>query len=214
MVDIYYLGHSCFRIKGKQVSVVIDPFNDEVGIKFPREVSADILLCTHDHFDHNNIGAIVGNPLLIQGPGEYEIKSVAICGIQTYHDQVKGAKRGINTVYRFTIDGITFAHLGDLGMKLTECQIEELDGVDILMVPVGGETTIDAKTASETIAEIEPSIILPMHYKTDKHKNQEEDFKQIENFIKTSGFEPQKLSGKLSIAKDKLPEQTTLYVFE
>lgn len=214
MVDIYYLGHSCFRIKGKQVAVVTDPFNDKIGLKFPREVTADILLCTHSHFDHHNIVAVAGNPLLIEGPGEYEIKGVAINGMQTYHDKVKGAERGVNTVYRFTIDNVTFAHLGDLGVKLTESQIEELDGVDVLMIPVGGDTTIDAKIASELIAEIEPSIICPMHYKTAKHKNQKDDFKTIEHFIKISGFEPQKLSGKLSITKDKLPEQTTLYVFE
>lgn len=205
MVDVYYFGHSCFRIKGKQVNVLIDPYSDDVGFKFPRDAAADILLCTHNHFNHHNVGAVSGNPLLIEGPGEYEIKGVAISGMQTFHE---------NTVYRFTIDDVTFAHLGDLGTKLTESQIEELDGIDVLMIPVGGCETIDAKIAGELISEIEPAIVLPMHYKTAKHKKQSEDFKTVEFFTKSSGFEPQKLSGKLSITKDKLPEQTTLYVFE
>lgn len=189
MVDIYYLGHNCFRVKGKKVTLVVDPFDGEIGFKFPKDITSDIVLCTN----HHNVTAIGGNPLIIDGPGEYEIKGVAACGLATPN---------FNTCYRFTIDGVAFAHLGNLKRPLTEKQIEELDGVDVLMIPVGADDTLGIKEAAEIVAEIEPTIVLPMHFKT------------IDDFVKASGLEPQHIKGKLSLAKEKLSDQTVLYIFD
>ena len=119
MVDIYYLGHSCFRIKGKKTTVVIDPFNPTaIGLKLPKDLMADIVLSTHNHDGHNNVSAVSGDPIVITGPGEYEVKGVTIFGMGTFHDEEKGKSRGRNTIYKFTVDGITFLHLGDLGEKI------------------------------------------------------------------------------------------------
>jgi L-ascorbate metabolism protein UlaG (beta-lactamase superfamily) len=214
MVDIYYLGHSCFRIKGKKTSLVIDPFDSSLGLKLPKDLTGDIVLSTHNHLGHNNVLAVSGSPIVIAGPGEYEIKEVPIFGESTYHDDQKGKKYGENTVYKFTIDKINFLHLGDLGGDLKIDASGDFNDIDVLMIPVGDDTTIGIKKVMEIISDIEPSIVLPMHYKTDKHSNGYSNLLTLEDFRKKTSVEFQKISGKLSLAKEKLPEQTTYYVFE
>ncbi len=195
MIDIYYLGGSCFRIKDKKTGVLIDPYEEKNGHKFPKDITADILLCRHDARDNYNLMGVSGNPIIIDGPGEYEIKNIPVSGMQTYAG---------NTVYRFTIENVVVAHLGRLEKKITESQIEELDGVDILIIPIKEETGIDTKTAVEILTEIEPNIVIPVS----------SEAAAIEDFIKTSGLTPQRLNGKLSLTHEKLPEQTMLYIFE
>jgi L-ascorbate metabolism protein UlaG (beta-lactamase superfamily) len=214
MVDVYYLGHSCFRIKGKKTSIVIDPYDVSVGLKLPKDLTSDIVLSTHDHPGHNNVSAVSGSPIVITGPGEYEIKEVTVFGESTFHDEEKGKKYGENTIFKFSIDKINFLHLGDLGHDLKIESSGDFNNIDVLMIPIGDDTTINSKEAMEIIAKIEPLIVLPMHYKTDKHTDKYSSLLTMEDFKKKSSAEFQKISGKLSLTSEKLPEQTTYYVFE
>jgi L-ascorbate metabolism protein UlaG (beta-lactamase superfamily) len=168
MAKITWAGQSCFQIsvsnsKDHSADIVIDPFDEKTGLKVPN-FSADILLVTHDHHDHNNTKAVKGEYFLINGPGEYEVKGVFVQGIPSFHDDVEGKERGANTIYIIEAEDMRFCHLGDLGQKqLTDEQLEKIDVVDILMIPVGGTYTIDSSEASKIISQIEPKIIIPMH---------------------------------------------------
>lgn len=170
-MNIQYYGHSCFKITTKpagrgqdDVNVFLDPFNKQVGLR-PPQGQADVILVSHDHPDHNNIEALKGEPDIIDIPGEYSVKGINIVGIKTYHDDKNGQERGLNTVFLLDSEDLRICHLGDLGTDLTEKQLEEIDAVDVLMIPIGGKYTIDSKKAIELIRKIEPKIIIPMHYK-------------------------------------------------
>lgn len=144
-MDIYYLGHSSFKIKGKNAIIITDPFDPKMlGLKFAA-TEADIVTISHDHADHNYLGQINGTPIIIKGPGEYEVKGIKIYGFNTYHDDKKGQDRGNNTIYQFTIEALNLLHLGDLGHKIKPEMIEGLKTPDVLFIPVGGYYTIDAK---------------------------------------------------------------------
>jgi L-ascorbate metabolism protein UlaG (beta-lactamase superfamily) len=165
-MEITYIGHSCFKIKGKTLSVVIDPYDANIGYKLPK-LSADVVLVTHDHPDHNNVSGVSDYRLVIDAPGEYEIGGMFVYGRSVFHDDKQGAERGKNTMYLITLDGIDILHVGDLGHELSKEDIEKIPNVDILMVPVGdGGYTINAEQASELISVFEPAYVIPMHYKT------------------------------------------------
>lgn len=209
MVDITYFGHSCFKIRGKNVTLLIDPFNQEfTGLKIPK-VEVDAVLSTHNHPDHNDLSRVTNYRLVINGPGEYEVGGAQISGISTFHDAENGKKRGLNTVFEIKIDGLTIVHLGDLGHKLTDEQVEILNGVDILMVPVGGGPTIDAQLATKVVNQLEPLIILPMHYQKPGLKFL---LDPLDNFLKEIGKEKVVRLPKLSISKDKLPTETEIVI--
>lgn len=211
-MDITWLGHSSFRIKGKNASIVTDPYGSSTGLKFPK-VEADIVLISHDHEDHNNLAGVgnsTGRPKVVSGPGEYEIREVSIFGIFTYHDNKNGQERGRNTVYTITIDGMHLCHLGDLGHKLTQEQIAEIGTTDILFVPVGGVYTIDAGQAVEAVTSIDPKVVIPMHYKVSGLKY---ELQSLDDFVKAIGMEPVKVD-KYSITPDKLPEERQLIVLD
>jgi len=128
---------------------VIDPYDEKIGLKLPN-LSADIVLVTHNHSDHNNVAGVKGTPFVIDGPGEYEVKEVFINGISSFHDDKEGKERGLNTIYVIEAEDLRFCHLGDLGQKqLTDEQLEKIDGIDVLMIPVGGEYTIDSSSAQK-----------------------------------------------------------------
>lgn len=214
-MDIFHLGHSSFRIKGKTASVITDPFqSDKVGFKFPKVDFPDIVTVSHLHDDHNNIDAIKGeNTFVVDGPGEYEIKDVLIVGLKTEHDNKNGEERGVNNIYKITIDGVKILHLGDLGRKLSEGEIDLIGDVDILLIPTGGTYTIDAKMAAEVIAQIEPSIVIPMHYQTPELKLSKE-LEPVSQFLKEMGVENIEPLPKLTTSRDKLPDTTTVVVLE
>jgi len=215
-MDIYPLGHSSFRIKGKNVTVVIDPFDPSaVGFPFPKHTAADIVTVSHKHQDHNAISQIEGSPYIVDGPGEYEIKGVGIIGIPLFHDDKKGALRGSITAYHIEIDGINIVHLGDIGAPLTNDEIERLDGVDILFVPVGGSVTLDQNQIVSVISEIGPMIVIPMHYKTPRHDAKAfGDLAPVTTFLKSMGKEEIQPIPKLSITKDKMPTEMQIVVLE
>ncbi len=206
---ITYLGYSCFKLQDKTgpegITVITDPFDKKIGLKEPH-FEADIVTVSHNHDDHNNIGAIRGNPFIIDTAGEYDIKGVSVMGIDSYHDDKEGKERGKNIIYRVEIDDLLVVHLGDLGQKqLDTKQLEKLEGTDILLVPVGGKLTINAKEAVEIIAQIEPRIVIPMHYKV---KNLKIDLDGVEKFIKEIGLKPRH-EEKLKISKKDLPQEET-----
>lgn len=162
---ITWLGQACFKIQSGNLVLVVDPFAKEVGFTPPR-FRADIVLITHPHYDHANSESLTGDPFVATGPGEYEIKETYIKGIQTFHDSVEGKERGTNTIYRIELEDFKIAHLGDFGEKeMRNETLEELGDIDILMLPVGGKYTIDAKEAARVVKQIEPRIVIPMHYK-------------------------------------------------
>ena len=215
-MDITYLGHSAFKIKGKKVTVVTDPFDSTMlGLKFPKNIEANIVTVSHDHADHNSTDQIVGSPFIVHGPGEYEVSGVGIIGISSFHDGVKGKERGKNTIYNIEVDGVHIVHLGDLGDMISDKDIEQLGTVHILMVPVGGFYTITAKQANELIAEIEPSIVIPMHYgREDLNPKIAENMDPLSTFIKLMGQEAVTPQAKLTTAKDKIPETMQVVVLE
>ncbi|MBU2544987.1 MBL fold metallo-hydrolase [Patescibacteria group bacterium] len=200
---INWKGQSCFQIlttpnKNGQISIVIDPFDKDTGLKIPK-LQADILLVTHDHEDHNNIKAVSGEYLLIDSPGEYDVKSTFVQGIPAFHDDSQGKERGGNTIYTIETEDMRICHLGDLGQKeLSSEQLDKIGNIDILMIPIGGTYTIDANEAVKIMAQIEPRIIIPMHYHLPglKHK-----IDGIDNFFKALNIKKVEIMPKLSIKK-------------
>ncbi|MFH1456522.1 MAG: MBL fold metallo-hydrolase [Patescibacteria group bacterium] len=219
---IQWFGQSFFKIitkneKGEDVVLVIDPFDKSYGLKMPSKFGADIVFITHDHKDHNNVDLIKGTnlshtPFVVAGAGEYEIKGVMIYGIQSFHDNKEGNERGANIIYLLQIEDIWLAHLGDLGQDtLTDEQLEQLKDVDILIIPVGGVFTINGKQASSIISQIEPRVVIPMHYKVPGLKL---DIDGVDKFVKEQGLKPEEINGKLKIVKKDLPsEETKLMIF-
>lgn len=215
-MEITSLGHASFKIRGKQATLVTDPYDPSlVGLKFPRNIEADIVTVSHDHPDHNYVTAVSGQPFVIRGPGEYEVKGVAMVGIATFHDEAGGGKRGRNTLYRIDIDGVSLVHLGDLGHKLTSEQLDALDGVDILLTPVGGFYTIDAGVAAQIVGDLEPKIVIPMHYnRAGLNQDGFGELQPVSAFLKEIGKEGVAPQPKLTISKDKLPTELQVIVLE
>lgn len=213
-MDVTYLGHSSFKLRGKAATVVCDPYDSAiVGLKFPKHTTADIVTISHEHQDHNFVSDLEGTPKVVRGPGEYEIAGVAIVGLGVYHDNEKGAQRGRNTIYRIEIDGLSVVHLGDLGHALSAEEVENLDGVDILLVPVGGFYTIDAETAAALVHEVEPRIVIPMHFhRPELDQKAFGSLTPVATFLKEMGKEEVVPQPKLSITKDKLPEELQVVV--
>jgi L-ascorbate metabolism protein UlaG (beta-lactamase superfamily) len=211
-MDITWYGQSCFRIKGKNVAVVTDPYNAEMlGVK-KLKVSGDILTVSHQHSDHNEVGVVEGSPFIIEGPGEYEVKGVTIHGMPSFHDGKEGKERGLNTIYTIDIDGVIVCHCGDLGHELSAGQLELLDSVDVLMIPIGGTYTIDAQTAVKVINQVEPKVVIPMHYKfNDSFKL---PLSPLSDFLHVYGKKDITPVGKYSTAKDKLPDEQELVILE
>ena len=216
-MQITWKGQSCFLVstqkaKNNQVNIVIDPFGPELGLRLPG-LAGDIVLVTHDHHDHNNIKGVLGEPFVISGPGEYEIKEVYVRGIHSWHDNADGKERGANTIYVINAEDLRICHLGDLGQnELNQEQMEAIGEVDILMVPVGGNYTISSKEAMKIMSQIEPKITIPMHYNIPKLKVKLEG---VEGFLKSLGIKQMVPEQKLSVKKkDILPDEAKIIVLE
>ena len=165
-MKIQFLGHSCFKLtESTGTTIITDPYGD-IGYDLPNDLTADAVTVSHDHFDHNNISAITGNPQIVKKDGFYELPGVEIEGIKSYHDTEEGKLRGENVIFKFRMDGLDVCHLGDIGEECTADLIEMLLPVNILLIPVGGNYTIDAEQAKEYVDRIMPDIVIPMHYKS------------------------------------------------
>ncbi len=208
---ITWHGHSCFKIVTKNTVIVTDPFSKDIGLK-PIRCEADIVTVSHDHYDHNNTSSLRGSPFIINGPGEYEFKGVAIRGINSFHDEKEGKDRGLNTLFVMGSEGIRICHLGDLGQKeLTNEQIELLGEIDILMIPVGGIYTIGSEKAIKIINQIEPRIVIPMHYKIPKLTIK---LQGIDAFLKELGTEKQVVDQLMVKKKDLSKEEMEVIVMK
>lgn len=164
-MQITWLGHACFLIETLSKTIITDPFSEEVGYTiYNKEV--DFATISHDHYDHNAVHTLKGKPKIINNLQEYHIDGISFKGISSYHDKEKGAQRGFNIIHKISAEGINVAHLGDLGHLLDKEHVEALGKVNILLVPVGGIFTIDAQEALRIVDQLQPSITIPMHYKT------------------------------------------------
>lgn len=212
-MDIKYLGHSSFQIKTKTATVVTDPFDAKIGLKFPK-VEADIVTVSHQHDDHNKSEQVGGDRLIVDWPGEYEKQGVRVTGFRAFHDKSKGADRGEVTMFKIEADGLSILHVGDLGHTLTEEFTAQIGAVDILMVPVGGFYTVDAGEASEVAKKLEAGIVIPMHYNNEKLD--QKVFGQltpIDDFLKKIGV-PSETLPKLSVKKEDIGENMRVVVLE
>jgi L-ascorbate metabolism protein UlaG (beta-lactamase superfamily) len=196
--------------------VVIDPY-DQSFVKYPlpKGLTADLLLVTHEHGDHNNVGLIGGNPYLIRsekGVGTFTHDGITVVGTATFHDDKQGKQRGKNTVYSFAVDGIKFCHLGDLGHTLSPEQAKSIGAVDVLFVPVGGFFTLDPSKVDQVINALSPKVVVPMHYKTgytpDLPIQGPEAFLKNEKNVKKLG------RASFEITKDSLPKEREVWVLE
>lgn len=212
MVITWY-GLSCFRIhesaQGHEVSIVTDPFSPEGGRKLPRSLTADIVISSHDHPRHNNIAAVGGDTFVIDGPGEFEVKDVFITGVDTYHDEAEGAEKGHNTIYFITVGGVHLAHLGDLKHPLSGKHLEDLHPIDVLFVPVGGGDVLDAKQAVDIVGQLDPRIVIPMHYKSGKTGDK---LAGVDPFLKAVGVSGPERAAKLKVTDKTLPQEEIKYV--
>lgn len=214
-MELTYIGHSCFKIKTKDLTLVIDPYDPKkVGYNLPK-MSADVVLITHNHFDHNHIEGVEDYKLVIDQPGEYEKANIFIYGISTFHDEKGGGDRGTNTIYLIEADGVNILHLGDLGHELSDDVLEKLSAVDVLLIPVGGTYTINAEKAAEIISSIEPAYVIPMHYKTADLKGIE-GLDNVEKFLDEMGKDKniQKLEKLVLKTRSDIPEETEVIILE
>lgn len=204
------MGHSCFRIKGRQATIITDPYSPDLGYSLGKH-TARIVTVSHQHPGHSYVQGIGGEPRPVTGPGEYEINGVLIIGVGTYHDTEKGKKRGKNTVYIMEVDGMSVCHLGDLGHVLTSEQMEQIDNVDVLFLPVGGVSTINAATAAEIVRQLEPGAVVPMHYKTNVLKK---ELAPVDRFLGEMGLKEVTSQPKLSFTKASLPPVTQVFLLD
>ncbi len=209
-MDITWLGHSCFKIRGKQATVITDPYSPSLGYSLGKP-TAGIVTVSHQHPGHSYTQGIGGEPKLVTRPGEYEISGVLIIGIATFHDGERGRKKGKNTAYLIEIDEVSVCHLGDLGHVPTAEQIEEMDNVDVLLLPVGGVSTINAAMAAQVVRQLEPKVVVPMHYKTQALSW---NLEPVERFLKEVGTEHINSQPKLSLTKSSLPASTQVFLLD
>jgi L-ascorbate metabolism protein UlaG (beta-lactamase superfamily) len=148
------------------------------------------------------VQGVGGEPRILKSPGEYESNGVLSVAVHTFHDGEKGAYKGKNTVFVVDIDDVMICHLGDLGHVLTAEQVAEIDGIDVLLIPVGGNSTIDAVQAAQVVRQLEPKIVIPMHYKTDVEKK---NLDTAERFLKEMGVKEALPQPKLVVNKNSMP---------
>ncbi len=209
---IRWHGHSCFEIGTEEKILITDPHDGmSIGIN-PPDVQGDIILVSHDHYDHNAVRKVKKqNSEIMREPSERNFGDIEVKGIRSYHDEDEGERRGENTIFKFKMNGTTFCHLGDTGHLLEEEQVEEIGDVDFLFVPVGGNFTIGPEEAKETINAIEPKIAVPMHFKIGGLSL---DIKTLEPFL---SLYPEdrifKLGVELDFIKADLPDKTEIWAF-
>jgi L-ascorbate metabolism protein UlaG (beta-lactamase superfamily) len=209
-MDITWLGHSSFRIKGSQTTVITDPYSPDLGYTAGKQTAA-IVTVSHRHPGHSYVADVGGEPRVINGPGEYEIANTLIIGLATFHDREDGRQRGKNTVYAIQLDELSICHLGDLGHVLTAQQVEDIGNVDILLVPVGGVSTINATAAAEVVRQLEPRVVVPMHYKTPAISR---DLEPVDRFLKEMSVKDTTSRPKLTLTKGNLPATTQVVLLD
>jgi L-ascorbate metabolism protein UlaG (beta-lactamase superfamily) len=209
-MKIIWHGHSCFEVSDK-VTVVIDPHDGKsLGIKTP-SVRADVLLISHDHFDHNCSRVVKGDFVTMREPGKKELKGVKVLGLPAYHDDAEGTKRGKVTLFRFDIGGIRFCHCGDLGQDLGDQQVQALGKVDVLFVPVGGVFTLDGEGAQRLVDRLQPKVVVPMHFRIGGLSL---SIQTVDGFLAgVPENRVRRVGNEVDLEKEDLPEDTEYWVF-
>ncbi len=210
-MEITWYGLSCFRIteRGK-ISIVTDPYDPAIGLP-KRNLKADVVTISHDALGYNFVKAVKVGRRVIDGPGEFEIGGVFVTGVRRVSKKEKenGAVR--KTHYVFNFDGLTIAHLGNMATVPSQAQVEELGSVNIALVPVGGGGALNPSMAAEVISLIEPSIVIPMHYRTEENGP---ELSTVAGFLKEMGISDQDPLPSLSITKSSLTEETRVVVLK
>ncbi|MGI6161392.1 MAG: MBL fold metallo-hydrolase [Christensenellales bacterium] len=210
-MKITWLGHSSFMLEDGSVTLITDPYDETVGYSQPGQ-KADIVVSSHDHFDHNYFEGVKGDFEIFNAPGKKEIRGITITGVATFHDGEEGGARGQNVVSVIEMGGLRICHLGDLGHKLSDDQALQIGKVDVLLTPVGGFFTIDAQEAAETAKQLNADIVVPMHFKNDACTwdiGTEKPFVELlkdeysTEYSDKSWFEPKKGDRKLIVLKHR-----------
>jgi len=210
-MNIKWLGHASFVITADGgTKIITDPYESGGGLSYGEITeSADIVTVSHDHFDHNNISAVGGNPQVVKGTAQ--ARGIDFQGIPSFHDDSGGKQRGKNTIFCFAVDGVKICHLGDLGHRLSDEQLVGVGAVDVLLVPVGGTYTIDAAAATSVCEKLKPRVVIPMHYKTNKC-----DFPiaGVEDFLQGKPDVRRPDSSDIELKVDALPPATRIIVLK
>lgn len=210
-MKIKYYGHSCFQLTDSTgITIVCDPYSPEVGLNLP-ELTADGVTVSHHHFDHDYTAAVGGNPKIMDGANRYDLCGVQINGIKSYHDAFRGKRRGENVIFKFRTDGLDICHFGDLGEECSAELVDSILPVDVLLIPVGGNYTIDAKTAKEYVDRLKPGYVIPMHFKI---KNSMIDVGTVDEF--TDLFDDDNVerldSDEIELSRSGLNDKTRIIV--
>jgi L-ascorbate metabolism protein UlaG (beta-lactamase superfamily) len=212
-VEITWLGHSCFRLRDRAATVVTDPYGKDLGLNLVR-VRADIVTVSHDAEDHNYVKGVKGDFQVLTGPGEYEVSSVFVTGLELRGDRKKkDAAGGLrNTVFLFEFEDVTICHLGDLNLVPTQAQVEEALGeVDVLLIPVGGGESLNASQASEVVSLLEPHIVIPMQYHV---PDSTAKLDPASKFLKEMGLDKVPPQEVLKVSRSGLPDETQVVLLE
>ena len=220
--QLQWLGHSAFLVTSSQgTKILIDPPSPGVGYAIAPIAGVDAVLVTHEHSDHSNVGLATGSPLILRGLTstgwniiDQMVKDIRIYSVSpvnpVYHDNQQGTQRGRNTIFVLEMDSVRIAHMGDLGHVLTPEIVKSIGTVDVLLIPVGGTYTIDAAGATQVVGQLNPAVVIPMHYKTQKMRADWPGI-GVEPFLETKRVErPNSTAIKLS--RPTLPPQTTVVV--
>lgn len=204
---ITWLGQACVVIKHEGKTLVIDPYSPDIGITMP-SLACDIGLITHAHADHNNTSALTEKPFIINEPGEYEIGGFFIETVVSFHDSEQGAKRGQNLIFIITVGGYRLAHFGDFGQaSLLPAQLEALNEIDIAFLPVGGFYTIDGKQAASIVHQLEPKVVIPIHYQIPGLIIKE--LSDAEGFFDALGIKPTQVTDSWNVKAQDFPQEGT-----
>jgi L-ascorbate metabolism protein UlaG (beta-lactamase superfamily) len=210
MLQIRWHGHACFELTN-DLTIVTDPHDGKsIGLP-PPSVAGDIILVSHDHFDHNSVKSVEKEGAkIVADDRKRTVSNVQINGFMSYHDESNGEKRGKNIIYKFIYDGITFCHLGDLGHELDETTVGQIGDIDILFIPIGGTYTIDSKQAWNVVNMIKPKITIPMHYKLEGLSL---PIAGIDSFLEKNTGKILKVGNEIDIEKEELPKEHEIWVF-
>lgn len=204
-MKIQYFGHSCFLLEDRAgTRIVTDPYGG-IGFELPKGLSADAVAVSHGHSDHNNLGAVGGNPILFTEEGEYRIGNISVRAVKRFHDEVRGKKRGHTLVFHFLIDGIDVCHFGDLGEPCTPESLSAVSPANVALIPVGGYYTIDAAEAKKYVEALKPDVVIPMHYKVEGLRLPIAPVSDFTNLFEKSSIEP--CSGEIELNLSHLPKK-------
>ena len=213
-VEITWMGHSCFRLRDRAATVVTDPYGKDLGLILPR-VRADIVTVSHAADDHNFVKGVKGDFQVLSGPGEYEVSSVFVTGLELRGDRKSKKEKEAaprNTVFLFEFEELTICHLGDLSIVPTQAQVEEaLGSVDVLLVPVGGGESLTAAQAAEVVSLLEPHIVIPMHYRVPDFESK---LDSVSKFLKEMGLDKVPPQEVLKVSRSGLPDETQIVLLE